>query len=122
MLGNQSPNSPRERAIRRGRDLVERYAHQSTELGESIDEQASAARDLIADVLAYVTSLPDRAFGPAYVTEEVDRVAAVAAGGVWDTLAELLSNSNPGADPDLEILDAAATTFCEQLRPSPTGP
>jgi len=115
MNPSQDPNPGRERAIARGRALVERHAHESPELGDGTDEQISAAGDLIADVLAYIATLPDDAFPARYGRNDFERVAAVAARGVWNTLAELLAGSDPGADPDPDVLGIAGEMFCQYL-------
>jgi hypothetical protein len=110
------PNPSREHAIDRGRELVERYAQRSPELGGRPDERLSAAGDLIADVLTYITVLPDRTLPPLYRGDQLGRVSRLAARGVWNALAELLSDSTAGEDPDPYDIQLACEAFCDQMR------
>lgn len=116
MPRSQTPEAAREAAITRGRELVERYANRSPELGTTTKEQTSAAGDLIADVLAYTATLPDSVVPAVYRGDHIGRVSRVAARGVWDAVAELLSESTPGEDPAPDDLEVACEAFCAHMR------
>jgi hypothetical protein len=104
------------RDVDRGRTIVTRYVQQTDDVADRPDERATAAGDLIGDVLAYVVTLPDRDVPPPYRGGPITRIAATAARGVRNALyAESPDNGfgDPGSDPGSDDLHEASLTFTE---------
>lgn len=110
-----------ERAVERGRVLVEDYAR-----WESLDNQhfntehISAAGRLIADVLIYTATFPGTALSvDGYPKEQIPLLAAAAARGVSAALADHLSDQDsPGSSEPAgrDEMRAAGDSFCDYLR------
>jgi hypothetical protein len=108
------PCSPaRDSIAQRGQTLIARYARESDEHGARTSEHVSAAGDLIADVLAYIATLPDTDVPAVYRTGHARRFAQIAARGVWSALA---TDTGDARDPAAADLEEASVAFEEFLR------
>ena len=101
----------------RGRVIVDSYAALVPDFGDSVDEHVTAAGDLIADVLAYTLALPDHVVPAAYRGDAIERIATVAARGVWNTLAMHPADADAvaGEDPDPDAVGEAIEAFARYL-------
>lgn len=106
-------NPARDASVQRGHRLVARYALEGDEHDARASEHISAAGDLIADVLAYIATLPDIDVPVVYRTRRTRRVAQIAARGAWSALA---TDTGDTRDPAASDLEEASVAFDEFLR------
>ncbi len=120
MISADHPSRGSERAVERGRVLVEDYSR-----WESLDNQhfntehISAAGRLIADVLMYAATFPGTALSAdGYPKEQIPLLAAAAVRGVSAALSDHLSDQNllGSSGPGRDELRTVGDSFCDYLR------